>query len=87
MLFRSMLKGMGGEDWLIGGAEADANGVFSRGGVTVVSAALPADVKEGTYVVKAEGLKGTVATCVFRVDTAPTPTPTRTPTPAPTPKP
>ena len=85
----TMLKAMGGEDWIIGGAVADDNGVFMRTGVSVVgTAALPADVKEGTYAVKAVGLKGTVATCVFLVTVAPTPTPTKVPaTPTATPKP
>jgi hypothetical protein len=79
-----MLKAIGGEDWIIGGASADDNGVFSRSAVTV-AATLPADLKAGTYVVKAVGNKGTVAQCVFLVTAAPTPTPTRTPTPAATP--
>jgi len=84
----SMLKAIGGEDWIIGGASADANGVFSRSGVSVASR-LPADLQAGTYVVKAVGSKGTTAQMVFLVTAAPTPTPTRTPTPAPaaTPKP
>ena len=82
----SMLKAIGGEDWIIGGASADANGVFMRTGVSVASR-LPADLKAGTYVVKAVGNKGTTAQAAFLVTAAPTPTPTRTPTPAPTPKP
>ncbi len=82
----SMLKAIGGEDWIIGGASADANGVFMRTDVNVASR-LPADLKDGTYVVKAVGNKGTTAQCAFLVTPAPTPTPTRTPTPAPTPKP
>jgi hypothetical protein len=81
----NMLKAIGGEDWIIGGESADDSGAFIRDAVSVVSAKLPPDLKAGVYTVKAVGNKGTVATCVFRVNPEPTPTSTPTPKPAATP--
>lgn len=70
-----MVGAIGGEDWIIGGAEANDSGAFYRTGVRVVSSALPPDLAQGVYTVKAVGAKGTVATCLFRVTPPPTPTP------------